>query len=148
MAPWAALAALVGAACLAPPADMEQIRDVARREMDAIRRDDVDAAWRLTDLDFRAVCARARYAQVVAARQPATGNAEIVGISEATIRGSRAVVVVEVRRAGVMTNERRQFVKEGGRWYVYGDLDACTAPQAGGRSGGGALWRKYRSRFA
>jgi hypothetical protein len=116
--------------CLTQPSDEEQIRSVARRSVEAISRGDLHAVYRMTDLDFRAVCPRDRYEQALHAGWDAARPVRVASIDAITIRGVRAAADLTLVDADGTRTVRRQFVKDGGRWYLYEDEDGCRVPGA------------------
>jgi hypothetical protein len=110
------LAALLASACAAPPGDADQIRRLIREHEAARARGDARRLYRLHDPDFRAIC------PLDAFRTLAHEPAAIAGVREVETRGSRGWATVDLT-AGA--SERRAFVKDAGRWYVYADTRAC-----------------------
>lgn len=123
-------------ACLGRPSAEAQIRSLVRQSAAAANRGDAAAAYRLTDLDFRAVCPKQRYAALLQAERAASGPVRVIGIDGIVVRGDRATAEVTLHSGHGAARERRQFVKEGGRWYVYGDAAACGV-ESGAHSGDG-----------
>jgi hypothetical protein len=96
----------------------------------AINRGDVDAAYRLTDLDFRAVCPRERYAAWLHSRRDALGVRRVRAVDGISIRGVRGAADVTLDGPGGAVQERWQFVKDAGRWYLYEDASVCGVEDA------------------
>jgi hypothetical protein len=116
---------LLTSACLLQPSDDDQIRALVRRITDAVNRGDVDAAYRLTDLDFRAICPRARYAALVQAARDPAGPRRVQAIDGLVVRHIRAQADVTLVGPSGVVWERLQFVRDGGRWYHYEDAARC-----------------------
>ena len=120
--------------CLGPPSDTEQIRAIVERHVSALNRDDVAAAYHLTDLDFRTVCRRERYALVVQAARAPMSPARVVGVQVVSVRGARAEAEVSLDTPTGAVRQRLQFVKEGGRWYLSPASEDCGVPSARSRT--------------
>jgi hypothetical protein len=105
------------AACIVPPGDREQIRDLVQRRAEALAGEDATALYRLHDLDFRTICPLERFALQRPVAAPAS---EIRSIA---IRGPRAWAALGRADGG---EERIAFVKDAGRWYLYEDVEACV----------------------
>jgi hypothetical protein len=110
------LAALLAPACATPPGDAAQIRRLIRDQEAALARGDTRRLYRLHDPDFRAVCPLDRF------RALPHEAVAVAGVREVETRGSRGWATVELAAGG---SERRAFVKDAGRWYVYADAAAC-----------------------
>lgn len=104
--------ATFAAACIVPPGDAAQIRRLEKQRAAAIARGDIKALYRLHDLDFRATCPLDRFQTPP---REAAGSGDLHAIE---IRGVRAWATVDGA-------DRRAFVKDGGRWYLYEDTQAC-----------------------
>ena len=115
----ASLSAAMTLACIVPPGDTEQIRALVRDRAAAITRHDPDALYRLHDLDFRAVCPLQRFRTLP--HEPESVRA----VREIQVRGVRGSAMVELEAGGTTRAERRQFVKDAGRWYLYEDAGPC-----------------------
>ena len=113
----------VGAlSCLAPPGDEAQIRTLARDRAAAIERGDAGAFYRLHDLDFRALCPLERFRAL-----PLPPDGELNAVRDIAVRGVRGAATVELTEDGSTRTERREFVKDAGRWYLYEDATPCLA---------------------
>jgi hypothetical protein len=110
------LAALLAPACAAPPGDAAQIRRLIRDQETALAHGDTSRLYRLHDPDFRAVCPLDGFRALP--REPIA----IASVRDVETRGSRGWATVELTDGG---SERRAFVKDAGRWYVYADMEAC-----------------------
>jgi hypothetical protein len=110
-------------ACVVPPGDAAQIRTLVREREAALASEDLSALYRLHDLDFRAVCSLERFRSM---QHDRTG-AEVLG--EIEMRGSRAWATV-ASESGTGPGVRLDFVRDGGRWYLYDEGTACV--DAGG----------------
>ncbi len=115
-------------ACLGRPSDADQIRGVMRRSVEALGRGDAGAAYRLTDLDFRSLCSRERFAAAAEAAIGIAGATRVEAVERIEVRGGYATADVTLGGPAGERRERRAFVKEGGRWYLYGDARACGVP--------------------
>lgn len=115
-------------ACIGRPADADQIRAVMRDGVAAVGRGDAGAAYRLTDLDFRSLCSRRRFAAVAGAALGITDAERVTAVERIDVRGGRATAEVTFDGPAGARRERRAFVKEGGRWYLYVDAGACGVP--------------------
>lgn len=113
------------AGCLRQPSDEAQIRALVRASVDALNRQDVAAAYRLTDLDFRAVCPRDRYAAVLAEDRQALGPAAQPAVDAIRVRHIRAEAEVSISGAERTVDQRWRFIRDGGRWYRYEDAARC-----------------------
>jgi hypothetical protein len=109
-------AALLASACAIPPSDVVQIRRLIEEEAEARARGDTGRLYRLHDPDFRAICARDQFLALP------NEQAETAGVRDIEIRGVRGWATVDLTTGG---SERRSFVKDAGRWYVYADTRAC-----------------------
>jgi hypothetical protein len=112
------VAALLACACAIPPSDAAQIRRLIEEEAEARARGDTGRLYRLHDPDFRAMCAREQFLA------PPHEQAAIAGVRDIELRGVRGWATVELPTGG---SERRSFVKDAGRWYVYADPRGCQA---------------------
>jgi hypothetical protein len=112
--------AALAAACIVPPGDRQQIRDLVRDRQAALVRGDTVALYRMHDLDFRAVCPLERF------RLPPAEPASVPAIRAIEIRGSRAWATID--QPNHDRAERLALVKDAGRWYLYDDADACPRP--------------------
>ena len=112
------LAAVFTAGCILPPGDAAQIRALAHDRAAAIARGDLEALYRMHDLDFRAVCSLARFRTL-----PQEG-APVLAVRDIQIRGVRGSATLDLAPPAARS-ERREFVKDAGRWYLYEDTQAC-----------------------
>jgi hypothetical protein len=112
-------------ACFAQTGDEAQIHSLARRSVEAIGRGDSGALYRMTDLDFRAVCTRERFAAAVSARWQAARPRGLISVEDVTIRHIRAGATLTVDTPGGVTRIRQSYVRDAGRWYIYEDESAC-----------------------
>ena len=103
------------AACIIPPGDAAQIRRLERARTAAIAGGRTERLYRLHDLDFRATCPLDRFRMLP---REAAGSGALGAIE---VRGVRAWATVDPPGAV----ERRAFVKDGGRWYLYESAKAC-----------------------
>jgi hypothetical protein len=133
------LAAALAAGCLLPPDDADQIRTLVRDRAAALERGDRAALYRLHDIDYRAVCPFERFASL-----PLPAPERVVAVRAIEMRGVRGSAIVDVERAGAVQSERREFVKDAGRWYLYENAASCLTGRNvhGPRShvGGIARW--------
>lgn len=120
-----AIFALILPACSTGPEDDAQIRDLIARSVELYNRSDYDALYRLTDLDFRTLCPRETYVAQVRATREQVGPVELVQVHSITYRGVRAWAHLSVRDRQGVRIERRRFVEDRLRWYVYGAADGC-----------------------
>jgi len=107
-------------ACLLPPDDTTQIRALAHARAAALARGDLTALYRLHDLDYRAVCPFTRFR----ALPPPAGGA-VRAVEGILVRGVRARATLEVADGAALRSEPREFVRDGGRWYLYEDAAPC-----------------------
>ena len=112
--------AVVAFACIIPPDDGTQIRALVQDRAAAIDRGDLAALYRLHDIDYRAVCPFARFVAL-----PVPKRETVLGVDEIAVRGVRGSALVDVETAGSRHSDRRQFVKDAGRWYLYEDAAPC-----------------------
>ena len=112
------LAAVFTAGCILPPGDAAQIRALAHDRAAAIARGDLEALYRMHDLDFRAVCPLARFRTL-----PHDGS-PVLAVRDIQIRGVRGSATVDLAPPAARS-EREEFVKDAGRWYLYEDAQAC-----------------------
>lgn len=112
--------AVLAFACIVPPNDATQIRALVRDRARAIDGDDRAALYRLHDIDYRAVCPFARFAALAAPERET-----VLGVDEIVVRGVRGSALVEVAATGGRHSDRREFVKDAGRWYLYEDAAPC-----------------------
>src|SRR5215212_1810825 len=119
----ALLAAALAPACAMPPGDAEQIRRLVRDEAAALARADTARLYRLHDPDFRAICPLDRF------RALPHPPAPVAGVGEVETRGVRGWATVRLASGAV---ERRAFVRDAGRWYLYEDVGPCLDDAAGG----------------
>jgi hypothetical protein len=108
--------AVLLAACIIPPGDREQIRDLVQDRAEALTGGDTAALYRLHDLDFRTICPLERFAT----RHPEAAPMRTIRSIE--IRGQRAWATLG---RSDDDEERIAFVKDAGRWYLYEDAEAC-----------------------
>jgi len=129
-----ALVTLTGA-CLVPPDDATQIARLERERAAASARDDARALYRLHDLDFRAVCPLDRF------RALPHEVAAVRDVRAIETHGVRASAIVDFDRESG-GSARREYVKDGGRWYLYESADACLGARrlADHRSPAAATW--------
>ncbi|MGH2600071.1 MAG: nuclear transport factor 2 family protein [Dehalococcoidia bacterium] len=116
-----AAAAALTLACIIPPGDVEQIRALVHDREAALARNDVEALYRLHDLDFRSICPLDRFRSLP--RQP-----EVVRATrDLQIRGSRAWATLDLAADGDRGGHSRHldFVKDAGRWYLYEGAEQC-----------------------
>ena len=112
------LAALPG--CLTQPSDEEQIRDVARRIVSAINREDWGAAYRQTDLDYRATCTREQFTDVRLPRWGEDRPLRLESVDRLSIQHIRASATLVIFGAsGTRRMLLTQFIRDGGRGYLY-----------------------------
>jgi hypothetical protein len=121
-----AAAAALTLACIIPPGDVEQIRDLVRDREAALARNDVEALYRLHDLDFRSICPLDRFRSLP--RQPEVVRA----VHDLQIRGSRAWAMIDLAADGDHGEHSRQldFVRDSGRWYLYEGVEECLRGSA------------------
>lgn len=119
------LPALLLAACSAEQTDATQIRGLIARSIALYNQEDYAGMYRLTDLDFRTLCPRAVYTAAVRAEREQVGPLELVEVHSITYRGVRAWAHVSVRDQEGVRLERRRFVEDRLRWYVYGVAEGC-----------------------
>jgi hypothetical protein len=110
------VAVMLASACVIPPADAVQIRRLIRDEARAQTRGDTDRLYQLHDPDFRAICSPDQF------RALPHEAAAITGVRDIETRGVRGWATIDLATGG---SERRSFVKDAGRWYVYADAQAC-----------------------
>lgn len=114
------LAATLAAGCLLPPDDADQIRTLVHDRAAALNRGDRAALYRLHDIDYRAVCPFTRFESL-----PLPGPERVVAVRAIEMRGVRGSAIVDVERDGAVQSERREFVKDAGRWYLYENAAPC-----------------------
>ena len=117
----ASLSAAVALGCIVPPGDAAQIRALVEDRAAAIAQGDTAALYRMHDLDFRAVCPPARFRALPHEQE------RVLAVREIEVRGVRGSATVDLESEGVQRSERRSFVKDAGRWYLYEDVGACLA---------------------
>ena len=117
----ASLSAAVALGCIVPPGDAAQIRALVQDRAAAVARGDTAALYRMHDLDFRAVCPLARF------RALAHEQERVLAVRDIEIRGVRGSATVALKSEGTERSERRSFVKDAGRWYLYEDAGPCLA---------------------
>lgn len=108
-------------ACIGQRGDVEQVLSLVQDRATAIARGDVGAYYRLHDPDFRAVCPFARFRAL-----PLPEAAPVIAVRDIETRGVRGSGVVELRAASGPITERRRFIKDAGRWYLYEDAAPCA----------------------
>jgi hypothetical protein len=111
------LAALPG--CLTQPSDEEQIRAVAHRTVSAISREDWGTAYRQTDLDYRATCTREQFIETMGRLLGNDKPLRLEGVDGLSIQHIRASATLVVSGASGTRRVPRQFIRDGGRWYLY-----------------------------
>ncbi|HZU76025.1 MAG TPA: hypothetical protein VFA70_04620 [Dehalococcoidia bacterium] len=121
------LPALLLGACLRQPSDADQIRALVRQSVAAYNRGDLATAYRLTDLDFRAVCPRERYPAVLESAWQAKPPLRVVAIDDVSVHWVHGTARVMLASPDGTHAVERQFVKDAGRWYLYEDAAACGA---------------------
>lgn len=120
-------AALVAAqGCLAPPPDEQQVRALVETAYARLATADSAGLYRLMDLDFRAICTAARFADAADRERASLGGAGSARVLSVGVAHIRATAVVAP--AGEQATARRTvtLIKDGGRWYLYGDETRCT----------------------
>jgi hypothetical protein len=115
--PFLPLAVLSG--CLAQPSDEEQIRSVARRIVSAVNREDWGAAYRQTDLDYRATCSLHQLTETQRPRWGEDRPLRLEGVDDLSIQHIRASAMLAVSGASGTRRVPQQFIRDGGRWYLY-----------------------------
>ncbi len=123
----AAVAFLLGTWLIGVPPHDRAIATVLRRYLAALGRGDVAAAYRLTDLDFRAVCPEERFAASVRARAERYRAVQVRAVRATPPRGLRASATVVLSGSEGERVERWEFAREGSRWYVYEDAGQCAS---------------------
>lgn len=119
------LLALLLAACSAAQTDDAEIRALIARSIDLYNEGDYNGLYRLTDLDFRTLCPRDTYTAQTRAERERLGPVELIKIHSITYRGVRAWAHLSVRDQAGVRIERRRFVEDRLRWYVYGVAEGC-----------------------
>jgi hypothetical protein len=112
--------AVLAIACIVPPDDATQIRALVHGRAAAIDRGDRVTLYRLHDIDYRAVCPLARFEAL-----PAPEVETVLGVEAITVRGVRGSALVDVETSSGRHRDRREFVKDAGRWYLYEDAAPC-----------------------
>lgn len=128
------LAPMLADGCLGQVRDEAQIQALVRSSVQAINRGDTAALYRMADLDFRAVCPHARYAATVAVRWDGVRPLRLVAIEEISIQHIRATATLVLAGRDGVVRERRAFIRDAGRWYIYEDAALCDVTNA-------MLWR-------
>lgn len=123
----ALLAFLLGTWLLGVPPPERAVDAVARASIAALGRGDAAAAYRLTDLDFRAVCPEERFAAAVHARAERYRAVRVVSVRATPPRGLRASAIVVLGGPEGERVEQWEFAREGSRWYVYEDASQCAS---------------------
>lgn len=123
--------ALVLGGCIRQPSDHAQIDALVRRSVDALDRGDAGAAYRLTDLDFRAVCPRTRYAANLDAFWDVPVPSSVLSVDGISVRGVRGSARVTLDTPSGEAHVDRQFVKDSGRWYLEEDAARCGVAPTG-----------------
>ncbi len=123
----ALLAFVLGTWLLGAPPPERAVDAVARAYITALGRGDAAAAYRLTDLDFRAVCPLHRFVGSVRARQGRYRDIHVRAVHATPPRGLRVSATVVLDTPDVERVERWEFAREGSRWYVYEDASQCTS---------------------
>jgi len=121
----ALLAVLLGTWLLGVPSPERAVADVTRAYVATLSRGDAAAAYRLTDLDFRAVCSEARFAATVRDRASRYRAVRVRSVHATPPRGLRVSATVVLDTPVGERVERWEFAREGSRWYVYEDLRWC-----------------------
>lgn len=123
----AAVAFLLGTWLIGVPSHDRALATVLRRYVAALGRGDAATAYRLTDLDFRALCPEERFAALVHARSARYQAVGVVSVRAAPPRGLRASATVVLRGPEGERVEQWEFAREGSRWYVYEDASQCAS---------------------
>lgn len=123
----AAVAFLLGTWLLGAPPPERAVESVARAYITVLGRGDVRAAYRLTDLDFRAVCPEGRFAASMRARAERYRAVRVVSVRATPPRGLRASAIVVLSGPEGERVEQWEFAREGSRWYVYEDAARCAS---------------------
>lgn len=110
---------LVLPACLIQPSDEEQIRALARRIVSSISREDWGAAYQQTDLDYRATCTLQQFMDTMRPQWGADGPLRLERVEELSIRHIRASATLVLSGTSGPRRVPRQFIRDGGRWYLY-----------------------------
>ncbi len=113
--------AVIALSCIVPPDDATQIRTLVHDRAAAIDRGDHAALYRLHDIDYRAVCPFARFASLAT-----RATEEILAVREIVVRGVRGSALIDTKTSHGRRSERRDFVKDAGRWYLYEDAAPCA----------------------
>lgn len=121
----ALLAFLLGTWLLGVPSPERAVAGVTRAYVAALGRGDAAAVYRLTDLDFRAVCPLDRFAGSVQARQERYRDARVRAVHATAPRGLRVSATVVLDTPKEKRVERWEFAREGSRWYVYEGMQRC-----------------------
>jgi hypothetical protein len=122
----ALLAFVLGTWLLGAPPPERAVAVVARAVIAALGRPGgAGAAYRLTDLDFRAVCPLHRFASSVQARQERYRAVRVRAVHATPPRGLRVSATVVLDTPEGERVERWEFAREGSRWYVYENLQQC-----------------------
>ncbi len=117
------LAALSIVAVRLAPSDGQAIRSLTRHYLSARAAGDHDRAYRLVDLDFRSLCPPGRYRESFTAGDG--DRPRLLALPVRFINGERAEGDARIVTATGERWERWQYVKEGGRWFVYEDVTRC-----------------------
>jgi hypothetical protein len=121
----ALLTFVLGTWLLGAPPPGRAVDAVARAAITALGRGDAAAAYRLTDLDFRADCPLHRFAGSVQARQERYRAVRVRAVHATPPRGLRVSATVVLDTPEGERVERWEFAREGSRWYVYENLQQC-----------------------